>query len=94
MTAFPAQIANDLALQAQYFAKRDDDVSRACRDCARLIRAYLAGEPVDGRTYSGVDARMSRMNSRYTGETQISRSIDRGLRTLQILHGERMRGAQ
>lgn len=88
MTATPAQVANDLALQAQYFAKRDAEVSATCHDCARVIRAFLAGEKVDGRTYGGVHVRMLKMDKRYTGETQISKSVNRGLMTLQLLHHE------
>jgi len=94
MTATPAQVANDLALQAQYFAKRDGDVASACRDCARLIRAFIAGERVDGRTYSGVHTRMMNMDRRYTGETQIAKSVSRGLSTLQLLHSEAWRAGQ
>lgn len=94
MSATPAQVANDLALQARDVAKRDADVARACRDCARLIRAYLAGERVDGRTYSGVHQRMLNMDSRYTSETQIAKSVSRGLSTLQLLHWEATRIGQ
>lgn len=95
MTATPAQVANDLAIQGQYFAKRDADLSRALTDCARLIRAFLAGDPVDGRAYVGVHARMLTMNSRYCGgQTQISKSVFRGLMTLTELKADRARAVQ
>lgn len=87
MTATPAQVANDLAAQTRYYDRRDDDLARACRDCARLIRAFIAGEKVDGRTYTGVHTRMLTMNGRYVGDTPISKSVNRGLTTLQTLHG-------
>jgi hypothetical protein len=55
--ATPAQIANDMAAHAAFWAKRDVDIERLCRDLARVIRAYLAGEAVDGRTYYGIQRR-------------------------------------
>ena len=90
MTATPAQVANDLSFQAQYFAKRDGDVASACRDCARLIRAFVAGERVDGRTYGGVYQRMLNMDFRHRRmpDTQIAKSINRGMLTLQKLYGQ------
>lgn len=96
MTATPAQVANDLMIQAQYFAKSDAQVSQACRDCARLIRAFLAGEKVDGRTYCGVETRMCAMWQRYAKApgTQIGKSVFRGLNTLQELHGQLVRAAR
>jgi len=56
--ATPAQIANDMAAHAEYWAKRDKNIERACRDAARVIRAFLAGEQVDGRTFGGVQKRL------------------------------------
>ncbi|WP_297772708.1 hypothetical protein [uncultured Roseovarius sp.] len=56
--ATPAQIANDMAAHAAYWAKRDREIERVCRDAARVIRALMAGEPVDGRTYGGLHMRL------------------------------------
>lgn len=87
MTATPAQIANDLTAQAAYFAKRDDRVARACTDAARMIRQHLAGDPVDGRTWGGLHARLMDLTSRtgrYAG-TQIDTSLSRGLQCLYTL---------
>lgn len=76
-----AEIANDLAAQASFWTRRDDDVARLCRDSARLIRALLDGQAVDGRTYAGVHARLLSRIDRYRGrtETAIARSLARGL---------------
>lgn len=56
--ASPAQIANDMSAHAEFWAKRDRDIERACRDAARVIRALLTGEHVDGRTYGGLHRRL------------------------------------
>lgn len=56
--ATPAQIANDMAAHAEFWAKRDKDIAGVCRDAARVIRAFLAGGRVDGRTYYGVQKRL------------------------------------
>jgi hypothetical protein len=56
--ASPAQIANDMSAHADYWAKRDRDIERVCRDAARVIRALLAGDHVDGRTYGGLHMRL------------------------------------
>ena len=87
MTATPAQVANDLAAQGTYFQRRDDDVSRACRDAARMIRALLAGETVDGRTYAGLQTRLIRLTLKYgcKPESQIAKSLSRGLAILPHL---------
>lgn len=96
MTATPAQVANDLDAQAAFFAKREADLAQACRDCARAIRAMLNDGKIDGRTYTGVHTRMMNMSLRYRGrpDTQISKSISRGLCTLQVLHGQLVRAAR
>lgn len=90
MTASPAQVANDLIAQGTFFDRRDDDVARACRDSARLIRALIGGERVDGRTYSGLHSRMIGLSIRYghQPDTQISKSLSRGLATLSALWNE------
>jgi hypothetical protein len=57
-TPTPAQVANDLAAQAQFWAKRDRDIALLCADAARVIRAYQAGEKVDGRTRARLYGRL------------------------------------
>lgn len=89
MTATPAQVANDLALQADYFAKRDRYIAQLCRDSARLIRAMTGGQAVDGRTLHGVKTRLQGYNARPRAAvpSQIDKSLDRALVTLLALSG-------
>ena len=89
MTATPAQVANDLAVQADYFARRDDNIARLCRDSLRLIRAMIAGQAVDERTYARVIFRLQGWNSRPRAAvpSQIDKSLDRALVTLKALRG-------
>ena len=84
MMATPAQVANDLAAQADYFAKRDHDIAQLCRDSARVIRAMIAGQPVDGRTLRGVMTRLQGYNGRPRAAvpSQIDKSLERALKTL------------
>ncbi|WP_425099148.1 hypothetical protein [Tropicibacter sp. S64] len=58
MTASPAQIANDMAAHADYWEKRDKHIARTCRDARDQIRALLAGEHVDGRSWGGLHRRL------------------------------------
>ena len=87
MPATPAEVANDLAAQGAFFLRRDEDVARACREAARLIRQHLAGEKVDGRTWYGHQDRMMRLDAMLSRQpdTQIAKSISRGLKTLRDL---------
>lgn len=85
MTAPPAEVANDLEAQAAFFRKRDEDVSRLCRDSARLIREMLAGTRIDGRSWGGVHRRLLDRCSWKDSETQIGKSLRRGLATLTAL---------
>ena len=84
MTATPAQVANDLALQAAYLAKRDHDIAQLCRDSARVIRAMIGGQAVDGRTLRGVMTRLQGYNGRPRPAvpSQIDKSLERALKTL------------
>lgn len=93
LTASPAQVANDLAAQADFYARRDNRIADACRDCARIIRALLAKELVDGRTYSGLYGRLLdlTLQHRNRAETQIATSLHRGLVTLTTLRSESRR---
>lgn len=85
MSATPAEVANDLEAQGRYFHRRDDDVSRLCEDTARLIRALLAGQRVDGRTHAGLCARLANRSPRYPADSQIGKSLDRAQRMLLAL---------
>lgn len=90
MTATPAQVANDLAAQGRFWDRRDDHVARACRDCARLIRARLAGEQIDGRTYFGLLRRLLDLETTWRGRNEaIGNSLTRGRLTLEALNWER-----
>ena len=84
MMATPAQVANDLAVQADYFARRDDEIARLCRDSGRLIRAMMAGQAVDERTYARVTFRLQGYNARPRAAvpSQIDKSLERALKTL------------
>lgn len=56
--ATPAQIANDMDASATYWTGRDKHITRACTDAAAQIRALLAGERVDGRSWYGLQRRL------------------------------------
>lgn len=56
--ATPAEVANDMAAHARYWQKRDAAIFRVCEDASRLIRMYLDGQKVDGRTYGGLHRRL------------------------------------
>jgi len=89
VTATPAQVANDLVAQAKYWDRRDDHVSRACHQCARLIRAMLAGEAVDGRTYYGLHGRLLNLEITWRGRNEpLENSLTRGRLTLEALRRE------
>lgn len=82
------QIANDMAAWASFFAKRDKKIAATCRDAARVIRAYLAGESVDGRTVTGVITRldtlgMSHQTHRHFGLPQSAERAAGCLRELR-----------
>ena len=67
--------------------RRDAETARLCRDTARLIRQFQRGERVDGRTYGGCHGRLLAAYRHYPVDSQIDKSLTRGLRTLQELHG-------
>lgn len=91
MTATPAQVANDLAAQATFFAKRDDGIVHLCRHSALLIRALIGGQAVDEGLYESVIFRLQRWNSRPRAAvpSQIDKSLDRALVTLTELKAGR-----
>lgn len=90
MTASPAQVANDLAAQARFWDRRDDNVAQACRDCARVIRAMLAGDQIDGRTYFGLHRRLLNLEITWRTENEtLWNSLTRGRQTLETLNRER-----
>ncbi|MBW4984750.1 hypothetical protein KZZ07_19605 [Mameliella sp. CS4] len=59
--ASPAEIANDMDAHARFWAGRDRDAERACRDAARAIRDLLAGKRLDGRFWGGLHGRLLRL---------------------------------
>lgn len=85
-----AQVANDLIAQAAYFDRRDRDIERLCSDAAHLIRRLLAGEAVDGRTITGVVLRLNDRWKKFPADSQISKSMFRGLSTLNELRVREM----
>lgn len=87
--ATPAQVANDMEAQARYWQKRDKVIARACADSARVIRAFIDNEHVDGRTYGGLHRRLlDLVHSRRGAQFNASPNFDRALSTLQQLNGE------
>lgn len=62
--ASPAEIANDMAAQAVYWSRRDGKIEAVCWDAARIIRAFLAGDLVDGRTFDGLHRRLLDLEAR------------------------------
>lgn len=64
----PGEIANDMAAQDAYWVRREEKVGRACLEAARVIRAFLSGEKVYGRTYYGLHRRLLDLETRYTGD--------------------------
>ena len=89
MPATPAEVANDLAAQAKFFVKRDDEIARLCQDCARLIRASVAGEVIDLRALGECLDRLIDRQAWIPPErgkaSQIDRSLHRALLTLEKL---------
>lgn len=63
--ASPAQVANDMAVRAGFWHRRDEDTHRACAQAAAAIRSMVAGQDVDGRTVSGLCARLVNLTRRY-----------------------------
>ena len=87
--ATPAQVANDMAAYADFWLKRDKNLHADCRDAARLIRAFLNGQPVDGRTYGGVHRRLSnRANMAARSMAYGLPNFDRALATLIKLRAD------
>jgi hypothetical protein len=77
MVADPAQVANDMAAHAVYWAKRDRDFERLCRDAAAAIRKLLNGEQLDGRTWARLHMRLlsrERTESRILGYPDFTRA--------------------
>ena len=83
--ASPAEIANDMAAQAAYWAKRDRRITNACLDAARVIRAFLSGERVDGRTYYGLHRRLLNLELRPSRKIP---NFTRARLALEALHRE------
>lgn len=90
--ATPAQIANDMAAQAAYWHRRDDATSDACRDCAFVIRKFLSGQLVDGRTFHGLQSRLeARIIAAGDGRPSIRNSLRRGLECMRMLKSQTSR---
>lgn len=87
MTTTPAQVANDLEAQADFFRRRDDHVESICRDAARAIRTVLAGARLSDEVYAGIDAQLIKAIDRYRHQpaSQIHKSMSRGHLVLRNL---------
>ncbi|TMV09832.1 hypothetical protein FGK63_01820 [Ruegeria sediminis] len=84
--ASPAEIANDMAAQSVFWARRDKAISKACNDAAVMIRMILADEPVDGRTWYGLHRRMLDLSmSRRYAHFGIHDNLHRALQALCAL---------
>jgi hypothetical protein len=90
MSATPAQVANDLDAQANYFGRRDEAIATACRDCARIIRAFIAAEQVAAQAYGDLRRHMLDLEIKFRNQThsQIGKSICRGRQTLETMSAE------
>ena len=89
--ATPAQIANDMAAQAAYWHGRDRrlGVAVACSDAAQQIRAHLAGERVDGRTWGGLHRRLLNLeNHTFCRSHHIDQNLTRARLALEELRRE------
>lgn len=84
--ATPAQVANDMAARATFWRGRDADVHRACAQAASEIRSLVAGREVDGRTVSGLCARLAGLQGRYLHDgTGLAAAMERARFTLRGL---------
>ena len=84
--ATPAEIANDMAAHATYWQKRDRKTFEACKDASRVIRMFLSGQHVDGRTYGGLHRRLLDLTSRSSaGRVAGAPNFDRAFQILQQL---------
>ncbi|MFT6444506.1 MAG: hypothetical protein ACJA1J_000743 [Sulfitobacter pontiacus] len=84
--ATPAEIANDMAAHADYWQKRERKTFEACNDAALVIRMFLAGQHVDGRTYYGLHRRLLDLTSRHSaGRVAGAPNFDRALQILYQL---------
>jgi hypothetical protein len=90
--ATPAEIANDMAAHADYWQKSDRKTFEACNDAARVIRMFLGGQHVDGRTYYGLHRRLLDLTSRtHSARVAGAPNFDRALQILQQLRAEATR---
>lgn len=82
MDPTPAQIVNDMVAHAAYWQKRDRYVARTCEIAAMVIRGFLDGAPVDGRTFNGLHVRVLNLTgagrgrlSGYQGAPNLGRAM-------------------
>ncbi|MGR3822203.1 MAG: hypothetical protein ACU0A5_06490 [Salipiger marinus] len=82
-----AEIANDMAAQARYWQGRDLLVERACRDAAHMLRSFIEGKRVDGRTYGGLCRRLLNLElSKRHKQPDLSFKLDRARLALEALN--------
>lgn len=85
--ATPAQIANDMAARALLLRGRESAIADVCRDAARLIRQFLAGEAVDGRTVAGVIRRLNSFRD-HRLRSDVANALSRALDAIETLQQE------
>ena len=87
--ATPAQVANDMAAQADYWRGRDGEIEKVCRDAARVIRALVDKSTVDERTLYGLQKSLVALTVRalQRGYPQVHLSLTRARLTLEELCG-------
>jgi len=85
--ASPAQVANDLSARAKFWQGRDDQVERACRWGAAMIRDWLAGIAPGPQEYSRVHAALLACAGKYRNEVagDVGASLTRGRWVLEKL---------
>lgn len=86
--ASPAQVANDMAVRADYWRGRSADLRKACIDAEAMIRRLLKGEPVSDRAYRGLEQRLRRLEGGIAGwgnQTRIREALARARTTLETL---------
>lgn len=89
--ATPAQVANDMAAHARYWAGRDKVIASTCTVAAQVIFRFVEGGSVDGRTYAGIHRRLLKLEgSKYPW--QGFPDFQRARLTLERLRAERTRG--
>lgn len=90
--ASPAQVANDMEVRAAFWRGRDAAMAATCRDAARVIRGYLAGDPPEGRAVREVLARICGADA--LGGVETAHALGRAATTIRDLRKEACHGVR